>query len=182
MTNFLDEDWREMEKVSVAEAEQVIENLTEEDVVGVQYDGPGSIDEYAEVTPEDAAELLNTAMTYNSELTPPERRRLNQEIDGFENLDNLYESSGEQGLETPVELIAGAIEGDEEASYAVRAEFNDGRVRMKNGETERLEGELTLYSNLLGRPTSPNEVKREARKHTGETGEAYQTMAELFKV
>ena len=174
-------------ETSASEAEKMMANLTKSDV-GVRYDGPDGLEDHELVEPQEAAEVLNTALEYSSQMTPDEytRNEVAMESLGFDNsthgngsvVQELVEGHGVQGADTPVYVIA---DFDEEApeeiigsQYAVVAD------ELQTASTEEdCNARLTLSGSIAGEPESQEDIRDFARTVGGDLGPAYQTIADL---
>lgn len=173
------------EEVSPVEAEKVMTNLTNGGV-GVLYDGPGGLRDSQLVDPQDASEVLNTALKYGTEMTPDERLERQEAMEelGFDNsaygsgsvVQELVDGHGEQGSETPVYLMAGTDEQMRGSEYAVVVEDLQTAVRSTE---EEFDAHLILEGNMAGEPNSQEDIQDFARTVGGELSEAYQTVADL---
>jgi len=178
-------------EVSRSEAEQVMTTLTNGSV-GVQYDGPGGLEDRQLVGSQDATKVLNTALEYSAQMTPDEQIE-NEEVMaelGFDSstygngsvVQELVEGHGEQGTDTPVYLMADfnedvADQGDVGGSgYAVIVDNLQTAIRSTE---EDYEATLTFTGNMAGEPTTQEDIQEFARTVGGELGEAYQTIADL---
>lgn len=133
MTEYHGNDGKTM---GVDDAEEYITQHTAGDRVDVTYEGPGGVHEHTAVSPEEAIELLKTSLKYDADVTPDERRRLDDKISGFERRNELYEGYGPDGLETPLTLNE---EGEE---YRIIADLYNWRVQ--EDDDEHLSARLTI--------------------------------------
>ncbi|MFB6159009.1 MAG: hypothetical protein ABEJ95_05135 [Candidatus Nanohalobium sp.] len=161
-------------KVSPSEAEQVMANLTNGSV-GVEYNGPRGLEDRQLVEPQEAAEVLNTALEYAAQMTPDERLEREEAMEalGFDNsaygsgsvVQELVEGHGEQGTDTPVYLMV---------------DFNEDIANEGNGVGS---GIAVVVDNLQTAARSTEEDYEANLTFTGnmagELGEAYQTVADL---
>lgn len=178
-------------EVSPSEAGHVMTTLTNGSV-GVEYDGPGGLEDRQLVEPQEAVDVLNTALEYSAQMTPNEQLERQEAMEelGFDNstygsgsvVQEFVEGHGEQGTDTPVYLMADfnedvAKDGDVVGSgYAVVVDNLQTAVRSTE---ENYEANLTFTGNMAGEPTSQEDIQDFARTVGGELGEAYQTIADL---
>ena len=153
MDEYISIDWREAQMVSVYEAKQVIKELSSNGSATVTFDGKGGIGGDAEASAEDAALLLYGTMKHQAQLELDQEREKVSNLSVFSDkeISRLMSSSGEDGVNTKVKLVAGAEAGDEEAKYAIRAEFTDAYDR---------DATMLIGSTLVGSPSSPEEIGR----------------------
>ncbi|MBC5792661.1 MAG: hypothetical protein H8Z69_01340 [Nanohaloarchaea archaeon] len=178
-------------EVSPSKAEHVMTTLTKGSV-GVEYDGPGALEDKELVEPEDAVDVLNTALGYSSQMTPDEqleRRQLMEEL-GFDNstygsgsvVQELVEGHGKQGADTPVYLMAAFDEELADKESGIASEYavvvDDLQTAVRSTQ-EDFEANLKFTGNMLGESTSQRDVQEYARTVGGELSEAYQTIADL---
>lgn len=177
-------------EVSPSEAILVMTNLTKENLK-VEYDGPGSLGGRQIVKPQDAAEVLNTALEYPAQMTSDERLENKDAMEalGFDHptygkasvVQELVEGNAEQGAETPVYLLA-----DFNESVANKNEGGSGyAVIVDNLQTaikpteEDNEATLTLRGDMQGEPTNQEDIQELAKTVEGDLEEAYKTVADL---
>ena len=178
-------------EASASEAEKIMKNLTKSNV-GVRYDGPGGLQDNQLAEPQEASEVLNTALEHSSQMTLHEhtRKEVAMESLGFDNsnygngsvVQELVEGYGVQGLDTPVYVIADFDEEASEESDIIGSQYtivaDDLQTAIRSTE-EDYDARLTLTGSIAGEPESQEDIQDYARTVGGDLGEAYQTVADL---
>lgn len=170
-------------EISLSEAETVIENLTEGDVA-VLYDGPGAFEIARFVSPNDASEILDTAVNFSSNFDYDERLDREEQLEHLNFGNSIYgrgtvaqemlDGYGQEGEETPLQFFAGTA--DTGTKYAVVADELEPAIRSTEAD---LESHLVMEGKMAGNPQGIEDIQEYARTVGGQLSEAYQTVANL---